>query len=145
MGDKLMNNLDESPGFLINKVALKIKCELGRRLKPFDLTTEQWVVLHRLWDKDGLSQKELADLIFKDQPNTTRILDKLSQKGLIRRFDNAEDRRAFLIYLTDEGKETVRTLFPLDGEIRAVACRGVSDEELALLRSLLNRIWNNLL
>jgi DNA-binding MarR family transcriptional regulator len=136
--------MDGSLSFVISKAALRIKSELGRRIKAYDVTPEQWVLLHRLWEKDGLSQKELAAQIVKDQPNTTRILDKLGQKGLIRRANNADDRRAFVISLTDAGRELVSILFPLVQEVRENACRGVSDEEIALLKSLLNKISKNL-
>lgn len=69
--------LDESIGFVVNQTALKLRTEMARRLKPFGLTPEQWSVLNRLAEQDGISQRELATRTFKDQPTTARILDKL--------------------------------------------------------------------
>ena len=41
----------------------------------FDMTPEQWAVLNRLWEKDDVTQNDLAERTFKDQPNIGRILE----------------------------------------------------------------------
>lgn len=137
-------DLDSSPGFLICKTAIRFKCQMGRRLKDFDITPEQWGVISMLWEEDGITQKELSSRIVKDQPNTTRILDKLEQKGIIRRADNTEDRRAFLIYLTDEGRKMRDELFPVITRLRQDTCMDFTKEEVDALMNMLDRIWKNL-
>ncbi len=144
MRNKTEYNLDDALGFIMHRTSLRYRCEMGRRLKTYDITTEQWAALCRLREQDGLSQKELADRIVKDQPNLTRILDKLEQKGLIRRADNANDRRAFLIYLTPEGESLMEKLIPLAVEVSIEALQGLTQEESLLLKSLLDRVWRNL-
>lgn len=140
----MLQPLDDALGFIMNRTSTRFKNELGRRFKPYDVTPEQWVVLHRLGEEDGLSQKELAARIFKDQPNTTRILDKLEQKKLIVRSDSRDDRRAFRVHLTDGGKSLLSTLMEIALRVRSDACRGLDDKEMARLKSMLNRIWRNL-
>ncbi len=144
MGKKRTYNLDDSLGFVMHRTSLRHKCEMGRRFKAYDITTEQWVALCRLREQDGLSQKELADRIDKDQPNLTRILDKLEQKGLIRRADNANDRRAFFIYLTPAGEALMEKLIPIAERVSIDATDGFTQEESELLKNLLNRIRRNL-
>lgn len=136
--------LDNEFGIILSKAAIRFKCEVGRRFKAYDVTPEQWVVLRRLWEKDGMTQKELAERLMKDQPNITRILDKLEQKGLIQRMDNVGDRRAFMVLLADEGRSLVETLFPIAQGIREDACRGLTEKELELLNVLLNKVLKNL-
>ncbi|QEM70091.1 MarR family transcriptional regulator [Geobacter sp. FeAm09] len=136
--------LDETLGFIITRTSMRYKNELGRRLKPCDVTPEQWVALYRLGEQDGLTQKELADRIFKDQPNTTRILDKLEQKGLISRSDSPADRRALHIHLTDAGRRLLERLMAISRQVREDACRGISERELASLKGTLNKVWSNL-
>jgi len=41
----------------------------------FDMTPEQWAVLNRLWEKDDVTQNDLTERNFKDQPNIGRILE----------------------------------------------------------------------
>ena len=135
---------DAPLGYVINKAALMLKNELGRRFKPYDITVEQWRLLNRLWERDGLTQKELAEQIFKDQPNTTRILDKLQKKGIIRREASPDDRRAFIVNLTDEGRILRERLLPIASKTGEDVFMGVSSEEQRLLKGLLNKICANI-
>lgn len=50
-----------------------------------------------------LHPKELADMSFKDKPNTNRILEKLQMKALIVREPHPTGKRAYRIFLTDRG------------------------------------------
>jgi DNA-binding MarR family transcriptional regulator len=97
-----------------------------------------------LWDEDGITQKELTSRLFKDQPTTTRMLDKLENKGIIRREDAADDRRAFLIYLTEEGREMRNALYPIILDLRDDTWRGFTTDEMAIFMNMLDRIWDNL-
>ncbi|MEA5113367.1 MAG: MarR family transcriptional regulator [Geobacteraceae bacterium] len=133
-----------SIGYLISIAGLRYKGETWRRLKPFGITPEQWVVLNRLSEGDGVSQRELADRIVKDQPNTTRILDKMAQKGLIRRDPDPQDRRAFLIFLTSDGRRLRDKLLPIVQELRKISAHGFSEEEIMMLKNLLRRFTGNL-
>lgn len=136
-------NLDDSVGYLINIVAGKLKNELNRRLTSFDITPEQWAVLNRLWEKDGITQKDLAERTFKDQPNIGRILDKLEKKGLIRRCPDTEDLRVLIVSLTQEGQEVKKDLIPLAAEVLDFVQKDISEEERKVLVTVLKRILRN--
>ncbi|GFE62425.1 MarR family winged helix-turn-helix transcriptional regulator [Geobacter sp. AOG2] len=136
--------LENSVGFIMTRTTLRYKNELGRRLKPYGVTPEQWVTLHRLREQDGLTQKELADQIFKDQPTITRILDKLEQKQLIRRSASPEDRRVFRVHLTDQGRHLQEQLMAVSQQVREEAGQGITERELTALKATLNKIWSNL-
>jgi DNA-binding MarR family transcriptional regulator len=131
-------------GYWIVIAGLRYKGEVWRSLKPFKVTPEQWVVLYRLSMDSGISQKELADSIFKDQPNTTRILDKMAQKGLIRRDPNPSDRRSFLVFLTAKGKKLREELLPVVRQLRSKAMAGFSEAEMKLTKELIQRFLANL-
>ncbi|AQS58162.1 MarR family winged helix-turn-helix transcriptional regulator [Desulforamulus ferrireducens] len=137
-------SIEDSLGFIMNRTNTKLKNELLQRLKPYDVTPEQWAVLNRLWEREGLSPKELAELTSKDQPNIARILDKLEKKGLITRQTNPDDNRSFLIYLTDRGRELKDELIPLALAVLNKALRGIEQEQVKELKLLLNRIYTNL-
>lgn len=49
-----------------------------------------------------MSQKELSKLTEKDQATLTRIIDLLEKKKLIQRRINEQDRRSFILHVTDE-------------------------------------------
>lgn len=136
--------LDESIGFVVNQTALKLRTEMFRRLKPFGLTPEQWSVLDRLAEQDGISQRELAGRTFKDQPTTARILDKLMALGLVRRNDSTSDRRAFAIVITDSGRELRERILPVAEAMNDDAGRGLSGEERRQLFRMLNHLQENM-
>ncbi len=136
--------LDDSLDFNLVKVVNKFRSHVSRKLRHLDMTSEQWVVLARLWELEGLNQKELAEKIHKDQANTTRILDKVVKKGWVRRLPSADDRRAYRIYLTDEGKRIVETTYPVVLTVKETLAKGVTPRERETLLTLLHKISQNL-
>ncbi len=136
--------LDKSLGYIISKTSHKLKNDLTKGLSAYDVTTEQWALLTRLWEHDGISQRELSERLYKDQPTITRILDKLEQKGLVVRRAAPGDRRCFLVCLTEAGKQMKDILVPAANNSLDRALKGFTQEEQEQLRVLLDRIWHNL-
>jgi DNA-binding MarR family transcriptional regulator len=137
--------LNQSLGYLINRTARRLKHELQQAFKThgYDVTPEQWALLNLLWEKEGLSQVELADQTFKDKPNVTRMLDVLERKQLLFRQRDEADRRAFKVYLTEEGRSLKDKLVPLAIEILKRGQKNLTNEDLTYLREKLNTIYNN--
>lgn len=135
---------DQSLGLIISRTALRIRTEISRRLKPFGLSPEQGFILNRLGELDGITQKELADRTFKDTPTTARILDRLMDRGLIVRRQHPDDRRAFLIFLTDQGREVRERIVPIAMRMNEDASSGLTAEECKQLQELLNRVQENI-
>ena len=138
--------LDNSFVYLINLAAQRVMYELHQtfQAKGYDITPEQWAVLNRLWEQDGLSQVELAERTFKDKPSTTRILSLLEQKAVVHRRRDAEDGRVIHVYLTQTGKDLKEKLIPCAEEVLVKSGKGLTKEELAQLKQLLAKIVNNL-
>lgn len=136
--------LDDSFGFILNKVNTKLKNELLQRLKEHDVTPEQWAILNCLWEQEGITPKELADLTFKDKPNTNRILEKLIVKGLVIRKAHPVDKRAFQIFLTESGRALREQLIPKVKQLLAKAATGIEPHKVAEMKKLLNQIYDNI-
>lgn len=136
--------LDDSLGFLLNKTNTKLKNELLQRFRGHDITPEQWSVLNRLWEREGVTPKELADLIFKDKPNTNRILDKMQVKELIVRKPHPADKRAFQVFLTERGRALRNELVDKARQLNEEATAGIGLKKMAELKEMLNRIFDNL-
>jgi DNA-binding MarR family transcriptional regulator len=88
---------------MIYFLAQEIKNLAERVLAPYDLTLEQFQTLKVLSRTSGMTQRQLGQAINKNPANMTRILDRLEAKSLIVRQPDPDDRRAYLIYLTDRG------------------------------------------
>jgi Transcriptional regulators len=87
------------------KLARLIKGKMQYELKDYGITSDQWVILHFIYKKEGLNQKKLAEISYKDRTVIARILKILENKELIEKKVSYHDKREFLIYLTDKGKD----------------------------------------
>jgi len=131
-------------GFTLNKTNAKLKNELLQRFKKYNVTPEQWSVLSCLWSQEGVTPKELADIIFKDKPTTNRILEKLEIKELIIRKPHPVDKRAYQIFLTNRGWALRDELVPIGMQLIKEATRGIEKHKVIEMRRLLNQIYDNL-
>lgn len=138
--------LDDSYGYLINLAAQRLRYELHQtfQAKRLDITPEQWAVLNRLWEEDGLSQVEIAERTFKDKPGTTRILSLLEKKGIVFRRRDAEDGRVIHVFLTKSGKDLKQKLIPCAEEVLVKSGQNLTKEEIRQLKQTLHKILENL-
>ena len=140
----MVYRLEQTVGFSIYRVAMRLRHELTQRLTEYDLTSEQFAILARLWEEDGMCQRALAERILKDRPNVTRMLDKLQAKGLVVRRPDLDDRRAFHVCLTESGRALEKTLLPVVERLRRTAYQGISENQQQQLKRLLNKVFDNL-
>ena len=142
--------MDEEPysmySFLLDRTARSVKQYAQKRFKElgFNVTVDQWLVLRHLYDNNDLNQKELAELVFKDTPTLTRIIDLLCDKGLTKRKLHPDDRRSFNICLTTQGRAKVEQLKPKIKDVRLKAWEGLSERDFAQFKRILNAIYFNL-
>lgn len=137
--------LEDSLGFILSKVNTKLKNEFFQRLREYDMTPEQWAILCCLWEKDGISPKEIAQMTCKDKPTTGRIVDKLIKKGFVVRTLHPTDKRAFQVFLTKEGIALHEQLVPIANQLLEKATNGIRANEVIGLKKLLNRLYENIL
>jgi len=135
--------VETSIGFIIYRTALAMRAALQRTLKEqgFDITPEQFGILHVLREEEGLSQKEIGNILFKDKPNVSRMLDALERKRLI--FRQPTDRRRYAIFLTEEGKKLIEEILPIGLQLIEKAINGLLAREIEALESMLNKIYGN--
>jgi DNA-binding MarR family transcriptional regulator len=142
MNEELYN----SYSFLLDRTARKVKQYAQQKFKEFDfgITVDQWLLLKQLYANESLKQNELAELLFKDNPTLTRIIDLLCEKGLTIRKLHPTDRRSFQVALTKEGKKKVEQMKPKIKNIRLKAWEGLSQKDFTHFRKVLNTIYENL-
>jgi len=97
-----------------------------------DLTYEMHQVMACLWKNDGLRQQDLADKTLKDKASLTCLIDNLTKRNLVQRFEDANDRRSKLIFLTDEGRELGMKVEPWATELFTIVSKNID-------RTLLNQ------
>ena len=139
--------LDEVYFFLLERTVRQFrkfsKEKLGER--GVEISSEQWVILKRVSEQEGINQKEMANLTYKDPASVTRMVDLMAKKGWIERRPIEGDRRAYGLHLTKEGKVFVKKMIPAAQELRAMGLDGISQKELDNLKKTLNKIYENML
>ncbi len=137
---------EQVPGFILERTAKRMKQYFSQHLKAVDagITADQWVILQELDKRNKQSQLELAQATFKDAPTITRIIDLLCKKKLTERLPDPEDRRRFKISLTQEGRALIDRLMPMVKEYRRSVWAPLKDEEVDLLVTILNKIFEGI-
>jgi DNA-binding MarR family transcriptional regulator len=132
--------------FLLDRTARKVKQYAQQQFKSgdFDVTVDQWLVMKNLSENDLLSQTELANLVFKDHPTLTRIIDLLCKKGYVERMPHPQDRRSFQLQLTETGVSKVTSLRPAIHHIREKAWENLSPTDFDEFKRILDTIYQNL-
>ncbi|KEO74795.1 MarR family winged helix-turn-helix transcriptional regulator [Anditalea andensis] len=132
--------------FLLDRTARKVKQYAQQKFKlgDFDVTVDQWLVIKHLSENGVLSQTELAQLVFKDHPTMTRIIDILCKKGYVERMPHPNDRRSFQLLLTDTGTKKVAELRPQIVSIREKAWENLNEKDFEEFKRILNTIYQNL-
>lgn len=128
---------------MIHQTDVTLTRYVKAKLEPLNLAPEQNLILLLLWEKDGLSQNEIAKRLVKDKTNIARMLKSLEKKGFISRVVNKIDGRSFNVYLTKEGKELSELVYPIIEEINRVVCLGITDKELQIVDEVLCKIRQN--
>ncbi len=138
--------MTSSVGFLVTRVALRIKFDMRRALlrKGHDITPEQWAVLMRLYGHDRMSHNELARRTLKEMPTITRILAILQKKELVIKEKDEKDRRVSFLSLTEKGRLVCEQTNGIALEVRENSKRNIQPEEIEQAFSVLQRMLRNL-
>lgn len=138
--------LDEYLPYQLYMIARLLRYYLTRKLSAGEepLTPEQYFIIHRLYLKDAQTQKDLADNILHDYPNITRLLDKLEKNGLVKREDDENDRRNFIIKLTARGRKTFEQNIPRIKEWRKDLLQGIGMDEMKIAQEVVSKIKENM-
>lgn len=97
-------------------------------------------------NKDGeLSQRELSEKMNLTPPTITSALQKMEKLGYIRRKPDEKDQRVLRLCITEKGKACIDDICHVGKEMEETAFRGMSMEEILLLKRLLMQLRDNLM
>src|SRR5436305_13384736 len=119
--------------FIINDVARLLRTFADHEARRFGLTRAKWAVLARLDRFEGLKQNELAEMLDLQPISLTRLLDGLSENGLIERRSCPNDRRAKRLFLRPAARPLLGRLSELGEELMTTALAGLDQSETAAL------------
>ncbi len=130
--------------FSVARIARRWRKLLDERLKDLGVTQARWstmVALHR--GGEGVTQRELAELMAIENPTLVRLLDNLEEQKLIERRPCEKDRRARRLHLTRRGEQFMEQLDSRAEGLRDQLLSGISDEELKTCLDVFERVLHN--
>lgn len=84
----------------------------GPLSREHGLTETQFGVLEALYHLGPMPQARLCEKLLVSGSNLTTVIDNLERNGLVRREPNPDDRRAWLVTLSDKGRGLIARAFP---------------------------------
>ncbi|MGM0837554.1 MAG: MarR family winged helix-turn-helix transcriptional regulator [Bacillota bacterium] len=139
--------LDDSLGYKLFHASRLMNNRINRHFKDnnFPVTHEQWQILSRLYENDGLTQNKIAELNEKDQPSVSRLVDNMIKRGLVKRVSHPIDARINLIFLTKEAKQIQGELTGFAKQTIEDATKGLNLDEVNNCLHILDKIRKNLM
>lgn len=130
-------------GYLVSRTRNAVLSEIEKELLPLKLTSAQFRLVVAVKHELATTPAEFSHFLDYDSGAMKRLLDRIEDKGIIRRVPNPLDGRSVNIELTAAG----HTLYPLVMEaINKVHLRlldGFSDTEIDLFKSFLQKVIRN--
>ena len=105
-----------------------------------DITHENYISLHFIYENPGITQAELAELNTKDRNVIVKTVDRLEKNGWVKRVRSMDDRRAFTLFITDSGEEIIHRYWDKLVQRQKEALSVLTEEEQRILDTLLEKV-----
>lgn len=107
-------------------------------MKPFKISIQQYNILRILRGAGkAVTVKIVKDRMIQKSPNSTRLMDKLCEKGLIERTRCDSDRRVVYVEISEKGLDILKKINSSEFEVNMSK---ISEEEAKTLNTILDKI-----
>ena len=117
---------------------------LQLRLAEHAVPLGHWTFLRILWEKDGITQRQLSEQAGVMEPTTFSALQTMERLGYVARRQLSGNRKKNFIYLTPRGRLLKGQVVPLAEEVNRIAVRKVRPADIGITRQTLLTIIENL-
>jgi DNA-binding MarR family transcriptional regulator len=130
--------------FLISKVCQKLVINLQKSFSKggIEVTPIQVMLLFFLQKKDGSSLTQISQGLMLENPTVTGLIDRLEKLGYVKRSDHPNDRRVYMVYLTQKGSNVAKKALPIVKRLNEQIKEGYSKEEIDNFKKVLVGAFN---
>jgi DNA-binding MarR family transcriptional regulator len=130
-------------GFMLNETRNANFSEIEKGLAPLNITSAQFKIIIGIAHERARTLTEFARFFDYDPGAMKRLIDRIEEKGLIRRVPSALDRRINDLELTPEGEALYPKIMEVVSKVNAKMLTGFSDVEIAQFQYFLQRVVSN--
>ncbi len=134
----------DSLGFLVADVSRLMRKAFKQRLEGSSLTLAQARALVYVSRNEGVRQVDLADMLEVQPITLARLIDQLAEAQLVERRPDANDRRAYQIFLTPAAAPHLAAIEQVAAAIRTDALRDLNDRQATIVFFALRKMRDNL-
>jgi DNA-binding MarR family transcriptional regulator len=130
--------------FLISKVCQKLIINLQKSFSEsgIEVTPIQVMLLFFLQKNDGSSLTQISQGLMLENPTVTGLIDRLEKLGYVKRSDHPNDRRIYLVYLTEKGSKVAKKALPIVKKLNEQIKEGYSKREIDDFKKVLIGAFN---
>jgi MarR family 2-MHQ and catechol resistance regulon transcriptional repressor len=88
---------------VLGKMEATVLGQVEKHIKTLGYNTSEFLIMYAIAEHGALSIQDIAARISVTSGNMTYTINKLEQKGYLRRIQCSEDKRRFYVDFTDEG------------------------------------------
>ena len=127
-------------GHLLGQVCRLVGSRRRMKLESIGLHHAQGMILFQLWQKDGISQRVLAQALHITPPTATNTLKRMERDGWIKRRRKESDQRIVRVYLTEKAKRLRREARESFKEFDVEMTSMLTEQESQTLREALLKV-----
>jgi DNA-binding MarR family transcriptional regulator len=127
-------------GYAATRAAVILKKHFHKNLGPLKLKAVEFSIMVLVDTNPEVNQKQLGQALDVSAPNLAVTLDRMVERGWVRRERSERDRRAQLVRLTPEGQALIRKARKTSMTMEVEPLKVLSAAEQALLIELLQRV-----
>jgi len=130
-------------GYLMSRARASLLSALDRELEPFGLNAMQYAALKHVTQGDADTAAGLCRFMYYDGGSMTRLLDRLEERGLLRRERCVKDRRVVYLRVSANGRALLPRLKAVAARVIDAHLAGFSPADTEQLKSYLKRMIEN--
>jgi DNA-binding MarR family transcriptional regulator len=135
--------MDDRLIFLMSRAGYMLKNYMIRECinSGVAVSSAQAGILMALKIFNGLAMNQLSDIVSVDNSAVTRHVDFLESSGLVRREQDANDRRKYIIRITEEGTALAEKVKAIAHGVNCMIKEGFTEQEMDVFKRVLNSFF----
>jgi DNA-binding MarR family transcriptional regulator len=107
------SELTDHTGYWMRMVSNAVSQEFARKVSNENVTVAEWSFMRALYDAEPMPPSVLADKMGMTKGAISKLSERLVAKGLVKKAESQQDKRAHSLSLTTEGRAKIPVLAAL--------------------------------